>query len=107
MSCSLSRLRIYDLRINGRIPKPPLGVNQLNQLNQLHNYTAPDVNMLHIAESSAENNKIKGTPLKTRCMIALTEGDTFKKYFYVCLDKHQAQLGRGFIQQLFIIGCYA
>jgi hypothetical protein len=37
------------------------GVNQLNQLNQLPNYTAPDVNMLHIAESSAENNKIKGT----------------------------------------------
>ena len=32
-----------------------------NQLNKLHNYTAPDVNMLHIAESSAENNKIKGT----------------------------------------------
>jgi hypothetical protein len=33
------------------------GGNQLNQLNQLHNYTAPDVNMLHIAESGAENNK--------------------------------------------------
>jgi hypothetical protein len=26
----------------------------------MHNYTAPDVNMLHIAVSSAENNKIKG-----------------------------------------------
>ena len=37
--------------------------------------------MLHIAESSAENNKIKGTPLKTRCMIVLTEGYTFKKHF--------------------------
>ena len=26
----------------------------------MHNYTAPDVNMLHIAESSAENNKGTG-----------------------------------------------
>jgi len=25
----------------------------------MHDYTVPDVNMLHIAESSAENNKIK------------------------------------------------
>ncbi|MDP2758969.1 MAG: hypothetical protein Q8O64_00995 [Sideroxyarcus sp.] len=61
MSGSPSRLRIYDLRINGRILCHHWVVNQLNQLNQLHNYTAPDVNMLHIAESSAENNKIKGT----------------------------------------------
>ncbi|HSM99161.1 MAG TPA: hypothetical protein VLS47_09130 [Gallionella sp.] len=36
------------------------GANKLDQLNQLHNYTAPDVNMLHIAGSSAENSKIKG-----------------------------------------------
>jgi hypothetical protein len=33
-------------------------INQLNKYNQLHNYTVPDENMLQIAESSAENNKI-------------------------------------------------
>lgn len=43
MPQSPQRLQIYDLSINGRIPNPPWGGNQLNQL---LNYTAPDVNML-------------------------------------------------------------
>lgn len=38
---------------------PHLGVKKLNQLNQMPDYTAPDVNMLHLAKSRAANNKIK------------------------------------------------
>ncbi|HCI51988.1 MAG TPA: hypothetical protein DE312_01440 [Gallionella sp.] len=33
------------------------GISQLNQLNQMSDYTAPDANMLDIARSRADNNK--------------------------------------------------
>jgi len=35
---------------------PLLGENQLHQLNQLHDYTEFEVNMLHFGGASAENN---------------------------------------------------
>lgn len=61
MSGSPSRLKIYDLRINGRILNPPLGNQSIKQTKSTgYDYTASGVNMLHIAEPSAENNKIKG-----------------------------------------------
>jgi|CryBogDrversion2_1035201.scaffolds.fasta_scaffold00008_65 hypothetical protein len=60
IACSSSRLRIYDCELTVVLLSQHWSCNQLNKLNQRDDYTLPDENMLHIAETSAEKNKITG-----------------------------------------------